>query len=579
MKPIFVCLALTALLFSSCTVLPENQLTEQDYIQAWKKFYPSKALAQGMHDAIFDYEDRSAESVLAWLDFNRKMLDQLPDGIDPAGSAEGINARLLKVQIQNELHRWGEELPHITSASFYASLIDRSLDPVLEANFLTAPEKAEIICSRLQSIQNLCLNADKLLEEIKQDDVSKSLEVLEKNKIFYEEELLDKMQQTGIQPACSGFEDLLKSTASSIQRLIDVLRTEVLINQNPTDPILGREEYARQLSSYLDLSVSPEQLAELALQEIQDVRALIEQVSKTYLEKAYPNRTFSGDFEKMVRLAFDDMEKDAPVDGAEYLAFWQDLADAAMSFIKEKKIATLPEYQTLRIIPAPESAGPAARIGWVDSAPPFDPNPVTTLYLPNIPDTFPAGARKDFWSSFNKPFNRMIVIHELFPGHYMQIKISRETPHPVRLLFPYGPYFEGWASFTEEVLLDAGWEKERPLTYLAHLRKRLENANRAYTSVMVHCNDWDQEKVMEFSTETALLAPQFAKSLWGRLMRSPMQMTSYFYGGMQFRELQKAEKERLGDRFDLQLFMDTIMKTGPIPIEEFHGVFREIMPG
>lgn len=169
----------------------------------------------------------------------------------------------------------------------------------------------------------------------------------------------------------------------------------------------------------------------------------------------------------------------------------------------------------------------------------------------------------------------MIVIHELFPGHYMQIKISRETPHPVRLLFPYAVYFEGWATFTERVLLDAGWEKENPLTFLAHLRKRLENANRAYTSMQVHCNDWTQDQVMEFSTETSLLAPQFAKSLWGRIMRSPMQLTSYFLGGQQFTELLAAEKERLGADFDLKHFMDTIMQVGAIPIDEFPRIFEK----
>ena len=211
----------------------------------------------------------------------------------------------------------------------------------------------------------------------------------------------------------------------------------------------------------------------------------------------------------------------------------------------------------------------------MDSAPPFAPNPLTTLYLPSIPDTLPAQEQKEFWASFNKPFNRMIVIHELFPGHYMQIKISRATPHPIRLLFPYAVYFEGWATFTERVLLDAGWEKDNPLTFLAHLRKRLENANRAYTSMQVHCKDWTPEQVMEFSTETALLAPQFAKSLWGRIMRSPMQLTSYFLGGQQFTDLLAAEKERLGEQFDLKDFMDTIMQIGPIPIDEFAGIFKE----
>jgi len=170
------------------------------------------------------------------------------------------------------------------------------------------------------------------------------------------------------------------------------------------------------------------------------------------------------------------------------------------------------------------------------------------------------------------------VIHELYPGHYMQLKISRETPHPIRMLFPYGIYIEGWATFTEKVVLDAGWESGNHLTLLAHLRKRLENANRAYTSVQVHCNGWNKEQVLKFSTETSLLAPQFAKSLWGRITNSPMQLTSYFLGGAQFTELLATEKNRLGNRFNLKLFMDTVMKAGPIPIDEFYTIFKNINP-
>lgn len=36
------------------------------------------------------------------------------------------------------------------------------------------------------------------------------------------------------------------------------------------------------------------------------------------------------------------------------------------------------------------------------------------------------------------------------------------------------------------------------------------------------------------------------------------------------------EQERLGENFDLKLFMDTIMKTGPIPIDEFFSIFKQM---
>jgi uncharacterized protein (DUF885 family) len=125
------------------------------------------------------------------------------------------------------------------------------------------------------------------------------------------------------------------------------------------------------------------------------------------------------------------------------------------------------------------------------------------------------------------------------------------------------------------VALDAGWDDYNKLTYLAHLRKRIENANRAYASVQVHCYGWDREKVNEFSVNTSLLAPQFAKSLWGRLMSSPMQITSYFLGTQKFTELYENEKKRLGDKFRAIDFMDTVLRAGPIPLDEFPEIFKD----
>ena len=191
---------------------------------------------------------------------------------------------------------------------------------------------------------------------------------------------------------------------------------------------------------------------------------MIKEVSKEYFLEKYPSQTLPTHEMALINIALRDMEKDAPTSSKDYLEFWTELNASAIKFIEEMAIATLPKVQTLRIMTAPESAGAAARIGWVASAPPFAPNPITTLYLPSIPESMPTQEQIDFWASFNKPFNRIIVIHELFPGHYMQIKVSRDTPHPVRLLFPYSLYIEGWATFCEKVALDKGWEAGNSLT-------------------------------------------------------------------------------------------------------------------
>ena len=420
-----------------------------EYIEAWKKFYPSKALAQGIHSAIFDFEDRSPEAIGEWVDFNKNMLEKLQDVNAPYVKVRPIDARLLSMQARSELYTWTQQKPHQNSLSLYTMLIAGAQDKVWEATFLTQGEKAMLTCQRLESVHKLCNAAMQLLTGGEQAALERGLKRLAASLRFYQEELPERVEHWNTSDDCTDVLDRCKETATAIQALMDHVQNTVLPGAKSFEPILGMDTYAKRLSLYTDIALSPDELADMALQEIKLVRQLMAETSKEYLQKQYPNRPVPEDFEEMVGLALADMEKDAPTSGSDYLTFWQELSEAAIKFVEEKEIATLPEFQTLRILPAPESAGPAARIGWVDSAPPFAPNPVTTLYLPSIPDTLPAQEQKEFWASFNKPFNRMIVIHELFPGHYMQIKISRESPHPVRLLFPYGPYFEGWATLCE----------------------------------------------------------------------------------------------------------------------------------
>lgn len=568
---------LCCLLFYIGWSLSENcsaQDTGEQYILEWKKFYPSRAVAQGMHSSVYHFENRSLDHIDHWIDYNQHLATQLSNQDHPYRVKQGINTRLLLAQIHGELETWKNKQIHHHSFTGYTKLVRQSIPDLFDADFLLMQEKYRLVCDRLSGIQALCIAGIENLKSVNQSDLDQGIAHLNECKTFLKTQVTKALGKHSKSVLCKDLNVNLSQTIRHLDRFISFAESKIAPTAKSSTPILGKSEYARRLAWYTDSELTPKELERICLTEIEIVRSLIINSSRDYITKTYPDRRVPKSDEDIIRIAFNDMEKDVPTGAADYKQFWDGLTEKAIEFIREHKIATLPAIQTLRIESAPESAGPAARIGWVDSAAPFAPNPVTTLYLPSIPDTLPVQEQKEFWSSFNKPFNRMIAIHELFPGHYMQIKQSRETAHPVRLLFPHPVYFEGWATFTERVLLDEGWDADRPLTYLAHLRKRLENANRAYTSIQVHCKGWNKEQLMQFSTERCLVAPQFAKSLWGRIMRSPMQLTTYFYGGKQFTDLLTKEKARQGDRFNLQVFMDTIMKAGPIPIDEFETIFK-----
>ena len=547
----------------------------EKYVEAWKKFYPSRAFSQGILGSIFYFEDFSVKEIENWLKFNKKTLGIIYSRLSELNSEDRIDARLLKIQIESEIDRWELEAPHKNSLSFYTRHITGAVENVLDSGLLMPGEKGRIIMNRLEGVNRMCAAALVQLEDGSPKNVERNLRTLETSSDFYAKELPERAKAWIAADEFQGFVINCRHTSEQIMALVSHVRSRLLPRLTGTDSmILGREEFARRLRHYTDSDLTPEQLAEAAFDEIQRVRGLIAQVCEEYMHEAYPRREIPEDLDEMVSEVLGDMEKNHPSNQREYLDLWKDLAVKAEKFIRDKKIATLPENQTLSIRLAPESSGPMARIGWVSPAPSFHPNPWTTIFLPNIPDSHPEKERQDFWRSFNNHFTTFIIIHELFPGHYIQSKVNRENPHPVRILFPYGLYSEGWATLCERVALDAGWDNHNKLTYLAHLRKRIENANRAYTSVQVHCNGWDQEKVNEFSVGTSLLAPQFAKSLWGRLMSAPMQITSYFLGTQKFTELYENERKRQGEKFRIIEFMDTILRAGPIPLDEFPAIFK-----
>ncbi len=250
--------------------------------------------------------------------------------------------------------------------------------------------------------------------------------------------------------------------------------------------------------------------------------------------------------------------------------------EASVKFVLEHDFATVPANRSVIVDLLPPHS-PLARIGGVFPPGPFDPDAKTLLYLPSIPDDAPASEKEGFYRSFNNHFNRMIIAHEIFPGHAMQFIAGLSHASEVRALFANPYYSEGWASFVEILMLDAGWGNGDKLTRLAHLRKRLENATRAYISVMVHTQGWNREQVIDFASTRGLLPAQFANNLWDRVsgLYMSLQLTSYFVGFHIFESLWKEEQQRLGENFDQRAFVDSVLATGSVPMTMLREIIQQ----
>src|SRR5215203_5583382 len=181
------------------------------------------------------------------------------------------------------------------------------------------------------------------------------------------------------------------------------------------------------------------------------------------------------------------------------------------------------------------------------------------------PENASEAQRDAFFRDFNRNFNRMIVAHELIPGHYVQLKFAARHPHKVRAVFPDPIYVEGWGTFCERLLLDAGWGGSLPR--LAHLKKQLENIARTIVDIRVHTTEITREEVIRFLKEEALQDDQFASNMWTRTITSSPQITTYYLGYEKLRGLYEASRAAAPDGFQIKEFMDGMMALGPVPLE------------
>lgn len=544
----------------------------QEYIEGWIEFYPTRAFAAGHLESAFRFESVSIERIKAWAGFNRQMLERLDTLPNELASDEGADGDLLRRQILGELDTWENERVFETSPMSYAVRVSQALTHILARDDLSPGDKLRAVGVRLAGIRTVCAQGMSQLKNGRPHSTGRCIPVLEASARFLEDNLIRIAGEWTADPLPKEFVSLCRAAAGDVRALAVHIRDDILPAASLPDP-MGREDYSRKLEVFTGMDMTPEELAEIALQEVKEVRGLMAELAREYWAESYPDQEIPGDFAKLVGGAIKDMEENRESRQQDFLKLFEDLIDRAEDFIREKDIATLPEERTLFTALSPTHFAGAA-VGGVYAAGPFNPGAITLFYLPTTPDDAPDAVREGFYRSFNNHFNTMIITHEIFPGHYMQSKIASTNLHLVRDLFGDGLYVEGWATLCEVITLDAGWNGYDKLDRLAHLRKRLENATRAYTSVQVHCFGWGKEEVARFAVEEGLLAPQFALNLWDRVTGSPLQLTSYFLGFRKFTELLGKEKARLGEDFELKSFCDAVLQAGAVSIDRLPDFIR-----
>lgn len=157
------------------------------------------------------------------------------------------------------------------------------------------------------------------------------------------------------------------------------------------------------------------------------------------------------------------------------------------------------------------------------------------------------------------------LAHEGYPGHlYQTTYFASMNPDPVRHLFSYGGYTEGWATYAEMCSYSLSPLPSSAATLLQKNSSLLLGLYAA-CDIKVHYHGWDLAKIRNFLSNYGIDHPDTTKEIYSLLLADPANYPQYYVGYLEFLELKKEAMRTLANDFSQIQFHQSILEIGPAP--------------
>ncbi len=268
---------------------------------------------------------------------------------------------------------------------------------------------------------------------------------------------------------------------------------------------LGKEKFAKKMELVLDSQWDADRVLEEAEREFTRVQRDMYVVSRQLWSRYYPNRSLPPDDEAGRRTTIAEVVKSVSQEHGQPEALVMDARSTVgeiQKFIREKDILRLPEIDRCQIIEMPEFRR-GNSLAYLDSALPLDPYGSSYYAISPPPSIWGPDKVRSFLEEYNRHMLQILTIHEAYPGHYVQLEYSNRCPSLIRRVLQSGVFIEGWAVYTEQMMLDQGYgHGELPLR-LNQLKFYLRAVANAILDHKMHCTDMSDEQALRFLVDGA----------------------------------------------------------------------------
>ncbi len=236
-----------------------------------------------------------------------------------------------------------------------------------------------------------------------------------------------------------------------------------------------------------------------------------------------------------------------------------------VKFVTDKNLIYLDPSKPLKVRKEPDYMAGVAGAS-ISSPGPYDKGGNTYYNVGSL-----AGMTTEQQESYLREYNDYILqilnIHEAIPGHYTQGIYANQSPSIIKTILGNGSMVEGWAVYSELMMLENGYGNNAPEMQLMYAKWNLRSVCNTILDISVHTSNMSETEAKNLLMNEAFQQEAETNGKWKRVQLTSVQLCSYYNGFKEIMNLRDEMKTKEGVKFSLKAFHEKFLSYGSIPVK------------
>lgn len=247
--------------------------------------------------------------------------------------------------------------------------------------------------------------------------------------------------------------------------------------------------------------------------------------------------------------------------GAPLIDVYRATTDSLNQAVRKLGIASIPNGETLKVLPAPAFLRHQFPTAAYSAPPPYSKKQQGIFWVNDLSLGQPSEAKRQ--AEIRQHFGlELTCIHEAYPGHHLQFAVQNRHPSKLRRLFAHSIFYEGWTMWCEKLAVESGLVSN-PAARLIQNHDALWRAYRIVIDCGLHSGELTHAAAAKVLQDGVGFTRARAAGDVNWYTSSPTVPMSYLLGRLEVEKLHKKFVEVQG--WTLRQFNDWMLSHGALP--------------